>query len=141
MNFLTATDYLIQQTLRQHFSDCTVITIEHHITSVLDSNIEELKAARIRLSNMKGISFSWETFKIPPVIVDDLTKAKLLNIFFLDLLIDQAQDVKELRECRILQNALGSDKEVPKLFNKIWCQIRCIQRSNRGSYLPTMTTM
>ncbi|CAI9760381.1 unnamed protein product [Fraxinus pennsylvanica] len=34
----TATDYLIQQTLRQHFSDSTVITIAHRITSVLDSD-------------------------------------------------------------------------------------------------------
>ncbi|XP_011095520.1 ABC transporter C family member 3-like [Sesamum indicum] len=33
----TATDNLIQQTLKQHFSDSTVITIAHRITSVLDS--------------------------------------------------------------------------------------------------------
>ncbi|KAL0399136.1 UNVERIFIED_CONTAM: ABC transporter C family member 3 [Sesamum radiatum] len=33
----TATDSLIQQTLKQHFSDSTVITIAHRITSVLDS--------------------------------------------------------------------------------------------------------
>ncbi|XP_042518498.1 ABC transporter C family member 3-like [Macadamia integrifolia] len=32
----TATDYLIQQTLRQHFSRSTVITIAHRITSILD---------------------------------------------------------------------------------------------------------
>ncbi|XP_043701211.1 ABC transporter C family member 3-like isoform X2 [Telopea speciosissima] len=32
----TATDYLIQQTLRQYFSRSTVITIAHRLTSVLD---------------------------------------------------------------------------------------------------------
>ncbi|XP_068488807.1 ABC transporter C family member 3-like [Phaseolus vulgaris] len=35
----TATDNLIQQTLRQHFSDSTVITIAHRITSVVDSDM------------------------------------------------------------------------------------------------------
>ncbi|OWM85822.1 hypothetical protein CDL15_Pgr012072 [Punica granatum] len=34
----TATDNLIQQTLKEHFSDCTVITIAHRITSILDSD-------------------------------------------------------------------------------------------------------
>ncbi|XP_043715934.1 ABC transporter C family member 3-like [Telopea speciosissima] len=32
----TATDYLIQQTLKQHFSGSTVITIAHRITSILN---------------------------------------------------------------------------------------------------------
>ncbi|XP_050216933.1 ABC transporter C family member 3-like [Mercurialis annua] len=35
----TATDNLIQQTIKQHFSDRTVVTIAHRITSVLDSDV------------------------------------------------------------------------------------------------------
>ncbi|KAJ4977501.1 hypothetical protein NE237_002607 [Protea cynaroides] len=35
----TATDNLIQHTLRQHFSESTVITIAHRITSVVDSDM------------------------------------------------------------------------------------------------------
>ncbi|XP_058105054.1 ABC transporter C family member 7-like isoform X3 [Magnolia sinica] len=35
----TATNSLIQQTLRQQFSGCTVITIAHRITSVLNSDM------------------------------------------------------------------------------------------------------
>ncbi|XP_061980367.1 ABC transporter C family member 3-like [Populus nigra] len=62
----TATDNLIQQTLRQHFSDCTVITIAHRITSVLDSDmvlllshglIEEYDSPTRLLEN-KSSSFS-----------------------------------------------------------------------------------
>ncbi|XP_031479656.1 ABC transporter C family member 3-like isoform X1 [Nymphaea colorata] len=35
----TATDGLIQQTLRQHFSDCSILTIAHRMASVLDSDM------------------------------------------------------------------------------------------------------
>ncbi|XP_042513930.1 ABC transporter C family member 3-like [Macadamia integrifolia] len=35
----TATDYLIQQTLSQHFSRTTIITIAHRITSILDADM------------------------------------------------------------------------------------------------------
>ncbi|XP_068651757.1 ABC transporter C family member 3-like [Aristolochia californica] len=38
----TATDNLIQQTLRQHFADSSVITIAHRITSVIDSDVVAL---------------------------------------------------------------------------------------------------
>ncbi|KAL5164665.1 ABC transporter C family member 3 [Glycine soja] len=35
----TATDNTIQQTVKQNFSECTVITIAHRITSILDSDM------------------------------------------------------------------------------------------------------
>ncbi|KAK2652142.1 hypothetical protein Ddye_011998 [Dipteronia dyeriana] len=106
-------------------------------------NIEELRAAGIKLkpsqtSGVKDITFSGNTLKLPPIVVDDSTATKFLNlvayemcpdfqndfevssyISFLDSLIDRAQDVKELREKNILYNALGSDEEVAKLFNEI----------------------
>ncbi|KAK8591643.1 hypothetical protein V6N13_031679 [Hibiscus sabdariffa] len=62
----TATDNLIQTTLKDHFSDCTVITIAHRITSVIDSDmvlllsqgvIEEYDSPAILLEN-KSSSFA-----------------------------------------------------------------------------------
>ncbi|XP_022716768.1 LOW QUALITY PROTEIN: ABC transporter C family member 3-like [Durio zibethinus] len=62
----TATDNLIQTTLKEHFADCTVITIAHRITSVLDSDmvlllshglIEEYDSTARLLEN-KSSSFS-----------------------------------------------------------------------------------
>ncbi|RDX89485.1 ABC transporter C family member 3, partial [Mucuna pruriens] len=35
----TATDNIIQQTIKQHFSECTVITIAHRITSIIDCDM------------------------------------------------------------------------------------------------------
>ncbi|KAL2322782.1 hypothetical protein Fmac_027161 [Flemingia macrophylla] len=35
----TATDNIIQHTVKQHFSECTVITIAHRITSIIDSDM------------------------------------------------------------------------------------------------------
>ncbi|KAL5548581.1 hypothetical protein UlMin_003812 [Ulmus minor] len=62
----TATDNLIQLTLRQHFSDCTVITIAHRITSVLHSDMVLLLSdglieehdSPVRLLENKSSSFA-----------------------------------------------------------------------------------
>jgi hypothetical protein len=75
---------------------------------------------------------------LPPITVDDSTGPKFLNLIafemcpdfennygvtsyisFLDSLIDEANDVIELRKARILSNLLGSDQEVAQLFNEI----------------------
>ena len=75
---------------------------------------------------------------LPPIVVDDSTRPKFLNLIayercldfendfgvtsyisFLDSLIDEANDVKELRKAGIIYNLLGSDDEVTQLFNDI----------------------
>ncbi|XP_031270788.1 uncharacterized protein LOC116129182 [Pistacia vera] len=87
---------------------------------------------------LRDITFNLGTLRLPSIQVDDSTASKFLNLIayemcpdflndfgvssyvaFLDILIDQAQDVKELRDKQILHNFLGSDEEVAKLFNEI----------------------
>ncbi|KAG6638491.1 UPF0481 protein At3g47200-like [Carya illinoinensis] len=111
--------------------------------------VQEIKAAgihvkRSKANSLRNISFSRKlnrllgVLSLPPLIVDDSTGPKLLNLIahemcldfdndfgissyvsFLDSLIDQANDVKELRKAHVLFNFLGSDEEVAKLFNEI----------------------
>ncbi|KAL5546490.1 hypothetical protein UlMin_006177 [Ulmus minor] len=111
-------------------------------------NIKELRAAGIDLKpsktcSLKDINFTsicctgW--LKLPPLVVDDSTGPKFLNmiayemcpdnfrtdyevssyVILLDSLIDNPNDVKELRSAKILYNLLGSDEEVAELFNGI----------------------
>ncbi|KAL8234144.1 hypothetical protein R6Q59_020244 [Mikania micrantha] len=82
--------------------------------------------------------FSAAKVKLPPITVDDSTKPMLLNliayemwsrdasdarvtsyVYLLDTLIDNPEDVKVLRKAGVLENSLGSDKEVAKLFNEM----------------------
>ena len=110
-------------------------------------NVQMLQATGIYLkrsnsSCLRDISFT-KTFLfgylfLPPIIVDDSTRTKFLNLIayemcldfendlgvtsyisFLDSLITDANDVKELRKAGILYNLLGSDEEVAKLFNEM----------------------
>ncbi|XP_041008848.1 UPF0481 protein At3g47200-like [Juglans microcarpa x Juglans regia] len=112
-------------------------------------NMQELIAAGIHVkrseaNSLRGISFNRKFnffpgfLSLPPLIVDDSTGPKFLNLIayemcldfqndfgitsyisFLDSLIDEANDVKELRKARVLFNLLGSDEEVARLFNEI----------------------
>ncbi|KAJ7976656.1 hypothetical protein O6P43_006408 [Quillaja saponaria] len=76
---------------------------------------------------------------LPRIAIDDSTKSKLLNLIayetcpdvpdnefnvtsyvcFMDSLIDNPEDVKELRSKGILLNFLGNDQQVADLFNEI----------------------
>ncbi|CAK7340199.1 unnamed protein product [Dovyalis caffra] len=77
------------------------------------------------------------TLKLPPVTIDASTKSILLNlvayetctaacqlwvtsyICFMNSLIEDAEDVEELRSKGILFNYLGSDQQVADLFNNM----------------------
>jgi hypothetical protein len=112
-------------------------------------NVQELRAAGIHLESshnscLRNITFTkkWNFYpgilKLPPIIVDDSTGPKFFNLIayemcpdfdndygitsyisFLDSLIDEAQDVIDLRNAKILRNFLGSDEEVALVFNEI----------------------
>ncbi|KAI3811745.1 hypothetical protein L1987_21474 [Smallanthus sonchifolius] len=94
------------------------------------------------MRSLAHIKFSKRWFsanvELPPITVDDSTKPMLLNLIayekcshaasvawvtsyicFLDSLIEDPEDVKVLREAGVIENSLGSDKEVAKLFNEI----------------------
>ncbi|KAM3288676.1 hypothetical protein P3S67_022106 [Capsicum chacoense] len=92
-----------------------------------------------RLSDVKFTSFHCSgQLTLPPITIDDSTKSEFLNLVayeacpntpddfaftsylsFVDSLVDQPEDVKELRSKGILLNFLGSDQEVADLFNEI----------------------
>ncbi|MBA0742794.1 hypothetical protein Gogos_015815 [Gossypium gossypioides] len=56
-------------------------------------------------------------YKMCPDFKNDLTITSYMCL--LDSLINEAEDVKEMRDTGILYNRLGSDEEVAKLFNQM----------------------
>ncbi|TYI03835.1 hypothetical protein ES332_A11G369700v1 [Gossypium tomentosum] len=125
----------------EHGSSNEARTKRHHLHNI--GNVKELKKAGIWLKASKtscltDISFNRIFFfgklYLPPITVDDSTMNLIAyemcpdfdNDFTvtsfmcsLDLLIDEAEDVKEMRDAGVLYNGLGSEEEVAKLFNKM----------------------
>ncbi|MED6131414.1 hypothetical protein PIB30_009635 [Stylosanthes scabra] len=114
-----------------------------HLRKYRIGTIRELKAAGIRLRKYCGINSFFPDFidgvlKLPELIVDGSTAHIFLNLVayemcpdfcnsfeissflvFMSSLIDQPEDVKELRMAGIIINELSNDKEVADLFNKM----------------------
>ncbi|KAM0046874.1 hypothetical protein Hdeb2414_s0009g00321711 [Helianthus debilis subsp. tardiflorus] len=110
-----------------------------NVSELVDLGIH-FKPSDTRLAHIE-FSRGWWWFsaivKLPPIVVDDSSRAKLLNlaayetcsrgddlsvssyIALLDYLIDNTDDVKLLRKAWVLRNDLGSDKEVSDVFNEI----------------------
>ncbi|KAL7590171.1 hypothetical protein Lser_V15G36876 [Lactuca serriola] len=96
-----------------------------------------IRFKKTKTRSLKGITFQSGVLKLPPVMVDDATESLFLNliaferlhvgagnevtsyIFFMDNIIDHAKDVSLLHSQGIIQNAIGSDKAVAKLFNSL----------------------
>ncbi|KAJ9681310.1 hypothetical protein PVL29_020270 [Vitis rotundifolia] len=113
--------------------------------TTLFRNVKELMDAGIRIKrsptrHLRDISFSSNgitaCLRIPPITIDNSTKAMFLNLIayemssdvnhdfisylhFLDSLIDHADDVKELQSAGVLQNNLGTHEEVAEFFNTV----------------------
>ncbi|GKV10549.1 hypothetical protein SLEP1_g21894 [Rubroshorea leprosula] len=110
-------------------------------------NVKELKTKGIRfkpkekIDGVTDIDFNHRscmpTLRLAPILVEDQTIPILLNLIayemcsdineceitsyiaFLESLIDSGEDVKELRDARVLFNKLGSDENLAEMFNKI----------------------
>ncbi|GMN19740.1 hypothetical protein TIFTF001_039883 [Ficus carica] len=107
-------------------------------------NVQELKAAGIKFKptdSLKTISFHSRfiirfQLSLPTLVVDNSTKRMLLNLIAYemcqssdyvitsyvnlpDLLVDNEQDVKNLRAAGIIRNCLSSDNDVAQLINSI----------------------
>ncbi|XLS47182.1 hypothetical protein HN51_021540 [Arachis hypogaea] len=112
-------------------------------------NIGDLKKAGIQVKVSQtdewkwlDISFTSNLFRghlmLPRIVINDLTRYLYHNLiayemcpdfrhgfefysFFslMDSFIDDAEDVKELREAGVLENSLGNDEEVAKFFNEL----------------------
>ncbi|MCL7034762.1 hypothetical protein MKW94_004273 [Papaver nudicaule] len=110
-------------------------------------NVTELKRAGVKFvvnstsGSFLDIKFEDGVMKIPSIKIQDQTDTLLRNFiaseqccdgyvsymtsyaFFMDGLIDTAQDVGILRKQGIIINYLGGDEDVASLFNKLCCEV------------------
>ncbi|KAA8529952.1 hypothetical protein F0562_034444 [Nyssa sinensis] len=107
------------------------------VRSAAELNEAGIRFKKIKGGSLKSITFHGGVLRLPVIVVDDSTESLFLNliaferfhvgtgneitsyIFFMDNIIDNAKDVSLLHSYGIIQNAIGSDKAVAKLFNSL----------------------
>ncbi|KAK2980051.1 hypothetical protein RJ640_000117 [Escallonia rubra] len=107
------------------------------IRSATELNEAGIRFKKSKTGSLKDISFHGGILRLPLIVVDDATESMFLNqiaferfhvgagnevtsyIFFMDNIIDNVRDVSLLHSQGIIQNAIGSDKAVAKLFNSL----------------------
>ncbi|XP_047320058.1 UPF0481 protein At3g47200-like [Impatiens glandulifera] len=110
---------------------------EEIVRSAMELNEAGIQFKKNKSGSLKDITFKRGSLKLPLIVVDDATESMFLNliaferfhvdagnevtsyIFFMDNIIDNAKDVSLLHSRGIIQNAIGSDKAVAKLFNSL----------------------
>ncbi|KAH7846939.1 hypothetical protein Vadar_019966 [Vaccinium darrowii] len=107
------------------------------IWSAIELNEAGIRFEKSESRSLKDISFKGGVLSLPHLVVDDTTESTFLNliaferfhvgagnevtsyILFMDNIVDGAMDVSHLHAQGIIQNAMGSDKVVAKLFNSL----------------------
>ncbi|KAH7670073.1 hypothetical protein IHE45_10G001100 [Dioscorea alata] len=107
------------------------------VRSAMELNEAGVRFKKSKTTSLHDISFHNGVLSLPVIVVDDATEFMFLNlmaferlhtnagnevtayVFFMDNIIDSAKDVSLLHSKGIIQNALGSDKAVSKLFNSL----------------------
>ncbi|XP_073005662.1 UPF0481 protein At3g47200-like [Typha latifolia] len=105
------------------------------IRSALELYEAGIRFKKSKSNSLRDIRFRHGVLHLPVIVVDDATEFLFLNlmaferlhvgagnevtsyVFFMDNIIDSAKDVSLLNSNGIIQNAVGSDKAVAKLFN------------------------
>jgi hypothetical protein len=118
------------------------------IRSATEINEAGIQFKKSKIKSLKEISFHRGVLELPVIEVDDTTEATFLNlmaferfhvgasnevtsyVFFMDSIIDNERDVALLNSRGIIQNAIGSDKAVAKLFNSLSKDIALESNSN-----------
>lgn len=118
-------------------SDGNLIGGEGVIRSAIELDEAGIRFKRSSTTSLTDISFSGGILRLPVILVDDATESMFLNlmaferfhvgagcevtsyVFFMDNIIDSERDVALLHSRRIIQNSLGSDRAVAKLFNSM----------------------
>ncbi|XP_050223781.1 UPF0481 protein At3g47200-like [Mercurialis annua] len=107
------------------------------IRSATELNEAGIRFKKSKTRSLRDISFRGGVLRLPVIVVDDATESIFLNlmaferfhvgagnevtsyVFFMDNIIDNERDVALLHSRGIIQNAIGSDKAVAKLFNSL----------------------
>ncbi|KAM7501604.1 hypothetical protein LguiB_000508 [Lonicera macranthoides] len=107
---------------------------QYYATRLSEAGIQFKKS---RSASLRDITFHGGVIRLPPIVVDDATESMFLNqmaferyhveagnevssyICFMSNLIYDARDVSLLHSQGIIQNALGNEEDVVKLFNSL----------------------